>query len=278
MPKKAKNLLTKVAKYGNIQFDNTRIVGTLYKRGICVGRLSVITSGKGGVGKSTVAVGLAAAVACNGRSVLLVDADEGIRCLDLLLGVSGELVFDLGDVLSGAVELQKAVYPVKGTGISLLAAPRQSNVIRGEQLGELLLQASEQYDHVILDCPAGLDHKYYHALPAFAQLLVVCNADRVSVRDAAAAVELLQGYSLQAGFILNRFLPKGAGGNQMVNIDDLIDTVGARLFGVIPEDRHVPVAASKGVPLVAGRAAMALGRVAARLYGQSIPLPNVRKL
>ncbi len=243
-----------------------------------MGRLSVITSGKGGVGKSTVAVGLAAAFSCNGRSVLLIDADEGIRCLDLLLGVSGDLVFDLGDVLSGAVELSKAVYPVKGTRISLLAAPQQCGVIRGNALGELLLQAAEQYDHVILDCPAGLDEKYYHAIPTFANLLVVCNPDRVSVRDAAATVDLLREYSLQARLILNRFKPNGAGGKQAVNIDDIIDSVGARLVGVIPEDNHVPVAAAKAVPLVAGRAAMALGRIAARLHGQAVPLPNLRKL
>lgn len=243
-----------------------------------MGRLIVITSGKGGVGKSTVAVGLAAAIAGNGKSVLLVDADEGIRCLDLMLGVSGCLVFDLGDVLSGAVTLDKAVYPVEGTGISLLAAPQQNGVIRAAALGEMLLQATQEYDHVILDCPAGLDEKYYSALPAFAQLLVVCNADRVSVRDAAAAADLLHGYSLNARLLLNRFSPQKLRGRAEMNVDDIIDAVGVRLLGVIPEDAHVPVAAARAVPLQAGRAAMALGRVAARLNGVQLPLPDLGKL
>lgn len=246
---------------------------------VFVGKLIVVTSGKGGVGKSTVSTGIASAFCSMNKSVLLVDADEGLRCLDLMLSISDKLVFDMGDILSGNVDIDKAVNKVDGEkSLYLLAAPSTPCSINGEAFGSLMFELQEKYDYVIVDCPAGIDDKYYVCLPKGSEFLIVTNCDAVSVRSAFEITSLLSTLGfVNKRLLLNRFDKKTAKQFKVL-VDDIIDNSGSRLLAVIPEDSQVKVAAAKGKALKLGRAAMALYRTAARIEGSDVPLPKLNKI
>lgn len=244
-----------------------------------MGRLIAVTSGKGGVGKSSVAIGLASTVAADGKTVLLIDLDAGMRCLDLMLGVSDRLVFDLADVLSGSKNLSDALlYPSDRKGMALLAAPSEDKWLPG--LRELLLSVTDHFDYTILDFPAGVCDGLYDCLPRFAELLVVCNPDPVSIRDAGkVGISLSRWEFLSVRLIINRFRPENIKNRRMSNIDDMIDACGIRLLAIIPEDESVYHSAVTGRPLQkGGRAAMAFKRLAKRMEGYSLPLPSVYQI
>ena len=239
-----------------------------------MGRLIAVTAGKGGVGKSSAALHLAASLARQGNGVLLVDLDAGMRCLDLLLGVSDSLVFDLSDIIDGQKNLKEVVIPSKlYPGVSLVAAPL-SGKIDPKGLKAFLEELPEKYDFVVLDFPAGCVDELYHALPKYAEALVVCNADAVSIRDAGLVGKDLEALKLlSARLILNRadisHMKKGF----TANIDEVIDRSGLRLIAVIPQSTDIYYAACTTTAL-SGRtkAYKAFERVDRRIQGYDIPL------
>ena len=238
-----------------------------------MGRLLVVSSGKGGVGKSTVAVGIATALSNSGKKTLLVDLDEGLRCLDLMLSVTDRLVFDISDALRDFSQIDKSIYRVPNTGhLWLMAAPSSNSTIDGELLSKLALEISRRFDFVIFDCPAGLDAKYFTNMPEFAEHIVVCNTDKVCVRDAFEMAEALVGYGRSTRLVINRFVKSRITRKYHQNIDNIIDTSGLQLLGVVPEDIYVMYAAAREVPIQVGPAAMAFHRIAARLCGLPVPL------
>lgn len=238
-----------------------------------MGRLLVVSSGKGGVGKSTVAVGIATALGNSGQNVLLVDLDEGLRCLDLMLSVSDRLVFDVSDALNDPDAHEKSIYKVPNTeNLWLMAAPSEVNSIDGESLGRFAFEISKKFDFVIFDCPAGLEPKYYASMPEFAEHIVVCNTDKVCVRDAFEMAEALSGSGRSTRLIINRFVKSRITKKYHKNIDGIIDSSGLQLLGVVPEDIYVMYAAANEVPIQIGPAAMAFHRIAARICGMTVPL------
>ncbi len=238
-----------------------------------MGRLLVVSSGKGGVGKSTVAVGIATALSNSGKKTLLVDLDEGLRCLDLMLSVTDRLVFDISDALRDFSVIDKSIYRVPDTShLWLMAAPSAVRTIDGELLSRFALEISRRFDFVIFDCPAGLEAKYYAGMPAFAEHLVVCNTDKVCVRDAFEMATALVGYGRSTRLVINRFIKNRITRKYHQNIDSIIDTSGLQLLGVVPEDIYVMYSAAKEVPIQVGPAAMAFHRIAARLCGRTVPL------
>lgn len=238
-----------------------------------MGRLLVVSSGKGGVGKSTVAIGVATALSNSGQETLLVDLDEGLRCLDLMLSVTDRLVFDISDALQDAAQIDKSIYRVPGTGhLWLMAAPSAVSTIESQALARFAFEISRRFDFVIFDCPAGLDAKYYTAMPDFAEHIVVCNTDKVCVRDAFEMASALDGYGRSTRLIINRFVKKRITRRYHQNIDSIIDTSGLQLLGVVPEDIYVMYSAAREVPIQVGPAAMAFHRIAARLCGYTVPL------
>lgn len=239
-----------------------------------MGRLIAVTSGKGGVGKSSVSVNLAAALAEQSNRVLLVDLDAGMRCLDLFLGLSSSLVFDLSDLLEGEKSLDEVVLPSPiYSGVSLIAAPL-SGKINPDMLGELLKTLPDEYDFVILDFPAGCVDELYGALPKYTEVLVVCNADAVSVRDAGLMGKELKELNLMSSrLVLNRadlgHMHKGI----TANIDDVIDRSGLRLIAVIPQSADVYFSACTGSALPRrSKAYKAFFRLSKRILGYDIPL------
>ncbi len=238
-----------------------------------MGRLLVVSSGKGGVGKSTVAVGIATALSNSGKETLLVDLDEGLRCLDLMLSVTDRLVFDISDALRDFSDIDKSIYRVPNTEhLWLMAAPSTVSSIDGEILSRFAMEISRRFDFVIFDCPAGLEAKYYAGMPDFAEHIVVCNTDKVCVRDAFEMAEALAGYGRSTRLVINRFIKNRITRKYHQNIDSIIDSSGLQLLGVIPEDIYIMYAAAKEVPIQVGPAAMAFHRVAARLCGRTVPL------
>lgn len=239
----------------------------------------VVTSGKGGVGKSTVCVGIASAFGRNGKTVLLIDTDEGMRCLDTMLGASQSVMLDLADAQNSPVEYMQAVVGAESCeGVSVLAAPSQYGVIDPEKLGKVILQAEKDFDVVIVDCPAGVDEKYYSALPQEAKILVVTNSDAAAINGAMNAGMMVKRMGLgNVRLIVNKFSGKKVG-KLHDNIDLIVDKTGIGLIGIVPYDEEIIKASAKSNAAKWGRGAMAFSRIAARINGARILLPKTGRI
>ena len=243
-----------------------------------MGKIYAVTSGKGGVGKSTFSAGLACTYAGMGKKVLLIDMDAGLRCLDLMLGVSGSLVFDISDVLLGK-PLEDAVCKVdKFNNLDLLAAPADIGMVDTFSFAGFAAEVGAIYDTVIFDFPAGVDFELCCALPKDTTHLVVVNPDVVCIRDAAQVCDKLNAFSHNVRMVLNKFDLSLIKNKVYANVDDAIDRTGIQLIGIVPFCQRVMVAAANGVPVKKGRAMKAFKRIAKRLDGEKVRLPKPKKI
>lgn len=243
-----------------------------------MGTVYAVTSGKGGVGKSTVSVGLALAFAQTGHRVLLVDMDEGLRCLDIMLGIDESVVFDLGDILSGQ-SFADGIYPVNKTpNLFLAPAPDRLGVIAPHTLESFADKVKAIYDIVIFDFPAGIDFTLYSALPKGSLFLTVALPDPVSIRDAAVVSQKLEEIEVESRLILNCFDYKLTKAKIYSNIDDIIDKSGLRLLGIIPRSKDLNLLSIKHKLKPRGNAMMAFSRITKRLNGEHILLPALKKI
>ncbi len=242
-----------------------------------MGKVTVMTSGKGGTGKSTVTAGLAAAFIRRGDRVLVIDCDAGMRGIDLMLGVSGELVFDMADILSGNCPPASAIYPCRMLpGLFILPAPQNVQDEASPYVMRHLVKVLEKYyDHVLIDCPAGIGSGFDTAVSSAQRAVLVVNPEPLSLRGCEKVRRKLQRYPLEeVRLIINRF-DKGRFRKMglFADLDEVIDTAGARLLGVVPEDRTAAARAQKGEPIGGSwGAASAFERIAARLDGVDAPL------
>ena len=242
-----------------------------------MGKVTVITSGKGGTGKSTVTAGLGAALVRRGNRVLTIDCDAGMRGIDLMLGVSGELVFDIADIVNGNCSPSSAIYPSK-TVPELFVLPAPQNVrdiVSPYIMQKLIAVLKKYYDHILIDCPAGIGTGFESAVAAADQAVLVVNAEPLSVRSCDQVRAKLSGCGVEVKrLIINRFNErKFRRSGSFADLDAVIDKAGARLLGIVPEDNASAAAAQKGEP-IEGRRKMvyALDRIAARLDGVNAPL------
>lgn len=247
-----------------------------------MGAITVITSGKGGVGKSTLTSGLGFALSKRGRRVLLIDGDAGLGCLDHMLGVEEQKVFDIADVVSGRVEPLKAVYSCPfSEGLFLMPAPAtEDDLISPDIMKQLLSVLGRYYDHVLIDCPAGVGGGFQSAIAAAKRALVVSTPDPVCLNGAKKTRALLEEYGVrQQRLIINRFSSRNfRTQNVYPDLDSVIDAAGIRLIAVVPEDALLAAAAANSVPASPKSfGAMALGRLAARLEGEHVPLASLQK-
>lgn len=244
-----------------------------------MGKVFSMISGKGGTGKSTVAVGLASSLSALGKRVLLIDLDAGLRCLDTLLGIDENIVFDLGDLISSEVELQDVLYdaPLFGS-VQLIAAPQKKTDIPAEKLCELVSEVSQQYDAVILDLPAGIDEPLLHSMSKQATFISVCNPDPISVKDAAAVCNVLDENRACVRLVVNRFTADMLRKNYKVSIDDIIDLSGARLIGIVPFSKELSLLSVNPKNIKRGRSKAAFIRISKRLFGEDVLLPNIKKI
>ena len=241
----------------------------------------VITSGKGGTGKTSLTGGVASCLAALGHRVLCIDMDIGLRNLDLSLGLSDRALMDFTDVLEGRCSLERAAvaHPVI-RGLYLLTAPILLPVrpLSGQAMAKLVRQAKEDFDFVLMDSPAGLGEGFQLAVCAADRAVVVCTTDASALRDAQRTVALLRGRISRIHLVVNRVQPRLLK-RLHTTIDDAMDTAGLPLLGVIPEDQAVTLAAGRGQPLILyarKNAAIAYLNIAKRLTGQSVPVMRIR--
>ena len=242
-----------------------------------MGKSIVITSGKSGVGKSTVTVYLGIALCQSGKRVLLMDMDEGLRSLDLMLDVSSHTVFDVSDILSGRCNANQAVLPVPHcTNLFLLPAPAQVGAVQNTgMLARLCRKFAEYFDFVLIDSPAGVGPGFSSAIAAADMALVVVNPDPVSVRDGSYVAALLKKQQTQEiRLVINKLNTRMMRNGTFLNIDEIIDTTGVQLIAAIPTDEQIVHASAAGKPLSPSYAKESFLRLAHRLCGEDIPLPD----
>lgn len=241
------------------------------------GRIILIASGKGGSGKSTFTVNCGTALAQRGHKVLLIDADIGLRSLDLMLAVSDRVVFDIGDVLSGRCEPGKAIIVTDCHNLHLLPASQTEcdDMTDSAVIGKLYRGLAEYYDYVFVDSPAGVGAIVTAPAGIAACTVAVATADSICIRDAEHLSRMLRAHGAKnIRLVLNRVEPKLIRKKVMPDLDAAIDGATIQLLGVIPEDKHVFMAAAAGKPVTVLRkgAAQAFRNIAARLDGEEIPL------
>ncbi len=237
----------------------------------------VITSGKGGVGKTTVTFGLGTSLARRGKRVLLIDMENGLRGLEKIMGNDETLVFDASDIVSGKCEPMDAIYPCASIpGLYLLPAPASAQEgLTREQIRRLTSILSSYFDYLLIDCPAGIANEFRVSVYAAQSALVVVNPDPIGVRCGKSVRDLL----LQSGLtdirlVINRFDPERfIEYGFFPDLDAVIDAAGIRLIAVVPEDPNLMRAAAKGQTCPPGLpGSMAFDRLAARVDGEQIPV------
>ncbi|NLW07232.1 MAG: septum site-determining protein MinD [Clostridia bacterium] len=246
-----------------------------------MGEVIVITSGKGGVGKTTTTANLGAGLASLGKKVVLVDTDIGLRNLDVVMGLENRIVYDLVDVVEGRCRLKQALIKDKRLeSLYLLPAnqTRDKSAINRQQMIKLTEQLREDYDFVLIDCPAGIEGGFKNAVAGAEQALVVTTPEVAAVRDADRIIGLLEADDVEAlRLIINRLRPDMVRKGDMMDIEDIMEILAIDLLGVVPEDEYIVVSTNRGEPAVLGghsKAGQAYHNISRRLLGEEVPFLN----
>lgn len=218
-----------------------------------MGRAIVITSGKGGVGKTTTTANLGAALAQLGHSVVLVDADIGLRNLDVVMGLENRIVYHVVDVVNNKCSVQKALIKDRRMeNLWLLPASQtdDKDAVTPEDMRNLVFELKQSYDFVIIDCPAGIEQGFKNAIAGADEALVVATPEVSSIRDADRVVGLLAAAEVPARLIVNRISPNLVKRGDMLSQSDVIEILALDMVGAIPLDDQVIATTNKGVPAV----------------------------
>lgn len=241
-------------------------------------RIIVVTSGKGGVGKTTSTANLGMALAKLGRSVAVVDADFGLRNLDLLLGLENRIVYTAVEVIAGECRLEQALVKDKRQpNLVLLPAAqnRMKDAVSAEQMKQLVNVLAEKYDYILIDSPAGIEQGFQNAIAAAQEGVIVTTPEIAAVRDADRVVGLLEAHNVKRiHLIVNRIRPLMVQANDMMSVQDVREILAIPLLGVVPDDERVIVSTNRGEPLVLSEtpslAGTAYENIARRLEGEKV--------
>lgn len=244
-------------------------------------KVITVTSGKGGVGKTTVTANLASALAMNGKKVVAIDADIGLRNLDVVMGLENRIVYDLVDVIEGRCRLRQAMIKDKRQPELYLIPAAQTRDKMAVSPSDMILvcdQLRQEMDYILVDSPAGIERGFRNAIAPADQVLVVTNPEVSSVRDADRIVGLLEAEEKGPGYlIVNRLKPQMVARGEMLSVEDVLDILAIELIGVIPEDETILISTNQGLPVAmssanGSSASQAFRNIARRLLGEEVPL------
>jgi septum site-determining protein MinD len=252
---------------------------TNFREGIQLSEVIVVTSGKGGVGKTTTTANIGTALSLMGKKVALIDTDIGLRNLDVVMGLENRIVFDLVDVVEGVCRLKQALIRDKRFDKLYLMAAAQTkdkNAVSPEQMKELCDQLKQDFDYIIVDCPAGIEQGFKNAIAGADQAIIVTTPEVSAVRDADRIIGLLEASELhEPKLVVNRLRDDMVKRGDMMDIDDMIDILAINLLGVVPEDEKIVISTNRGEPAVTdtqSKAGAAYKNIARRILGEEVPL------
>lgn len=245
------------------------------------GRAIVVTSGKGGVGKTTATANLGLGLAKHDRKVVMVDGDIGLRNLDIIMGLENRIVYHLVDVVRGRCQLRQALVKDKRfPHLCLLPASQvdQKESVNPEQMRDLTTQLKEEFDFVLIDCPAGIEQGFRNAVAGADEAIVITTPDVSPVRDADRVIGLLQSALGDPQLIINRMATDMVKRGDMLNQQDVLDILAVPLLGIVPEDGEVVVAGNRGSPVILNensQSGRAYERIVRRILGEEVPIPEL---
>jgi len=243
-----------------------------------MGEAIVITSGKGGVGKTTTTANIGTALALLGKKVCLVDTDIGLRNLDVVMGLENRIIYDLVDVTSGRCRLGQALIKDKRFDELYMlpaAQTKDKDAVTPDQVRDIVLELKKEHDYVIIDCPAGIEQGFRNAIAGADRAIVVTTPENSAVRDADRVIGLLEQSKIPAKLVINRIRQNMVKSGEMLDIDEICGVLAIDLVGIVPDDEKVISAANTGEPTVmnpASRAAIAYRNIGRRIVGDMVPL------
>lgn len=247
-----------------------------------MGEAIVVTSGKGGVGKTTTSANIGTALALLGKKVCLVDTDIGLRNLDVVMGLENRIIYDLIDVAEGRCRLNQALVKDKRFDELYMlpaAQTKDKNAISPEQVRDIILELKKEYEYVIIDCPAGIEQGFKNAIAGADHAIVVTTPENAAVRDADRIIGLLESSDVSSPkLVVNRIRPNMVKSGDMLDIEDILQVLNIDLIGIVPDDEHVIKAANTGEPTVMNpesKAAIAYRNIARRILGDTVPLMQI---
>jgi len=243
----------------------------------------VITSGKGGVGKTTSTANIGTGLALAGKKVVLVDTDIGLRNLDVVLGLENRIVYDIVDVVEGFCRVKQALIKDKRyDGLYLLPAAqtREKTAVNPKQMIKLCNELREEFDYIIIDCPAGIEQGFKNAIAGADKAIVVTTPEVSAVRDADRIIGLLESNELRnPKLVVNRVRMDMVKRGDMMSIDDIIDILAIDLIGVVPDDEKIVVSTNRGEPAVTDNkslAGQAYRNITRRILGEQVPIMDLQ--
>jgi septum site-determining protein MinD len=247
--------------------------------GLLMGETIVITSGKGGVGKTTTTANIGTALAKLDKTVVVVDGDTGLRNLDVLMGLENRVVYNIIDVFENRCRLKQALIKDKRfENLYLLptAQCRDKKDVKSEDMLNITNELKKEFDYVLIDCPAGIEQGFENAVIGADRAIVVVNPEITSVRDADRVIGKLDSNGLSNhGLIVNRMNIKMSQRRQMLGVDDIVECLAIKLIGIVPEDKNVTICTNKGEPVALDHkasAGQAFNNIARRIVGIEVPL------
>jgi len=247
-----------------------------------MGEVIVITSGKGGVGKTTTTANIGTGLALAGKKTVLIDTDIGLRNLDVVMGLENRIVYDLVDVIEGFCRIKQALIKDKRfEGLYLLPAAqtRDKTAVNPQQMMKLCEDLKEEFDYILIDCPAGIEQGFRNAIAGADKAIVVTTPEVSAVRDADRIIGLLEANELRnPKLLVNRVRIDMVKRGDMMNIDDIIDILAINLIGVVPDDEKIVISTNKGEPAITddrSSAGQAYRNIARRIMGEEVPFINL---
>ncbi len=243
----------------------------------------VVTSGKGGVGKTTTCANIGAGLAMLGKKVVLIDTDIGLRNLDVVMGLENRIVFNLVDVVEGNCKLRQALIRDKRfENLYLLpcAQTRDKTAVTPDQMRLLTYELSQEFDYILLDCPAGIEQGFQNAVAGATRAIVVTTPEVSAIRDADRILGLLQSMDIyQVDLVVNRLRVDMMKRGDMMSPQDVVDILGVHLIGIVYDDESIVISTNHGEPLILKEslASKAYFNICQRILGQNVPLLDLEK-